>query len=52
MQCAPHHFLSSTAPLPQAYAKRHGIPYLETSARDNSNVDEAFAKMAAALAKE
>jgi len=35
----------------QAYAEEIGIPFLETSAKDSINVEEAFLAMSAAIKK-
>jgi GTPase SAR1 family protein len=35
----------------QALAAQYGVAFLETSARENSNVEEAFYKMAGAMQK-
>lgn len=36
----------------QAYADEIGIPFLETSAKDSINVEEAFLAMCAAIKKQ
>jgi Ras-related protein Rab-1A len=36
-------------PPPQAFADEIGIPFLETSAKNSSNVEQAFMTMSAAI---